>query len=93
VRSVIYNTEVFEFSDVERAKEAWLSFRQSLEAAGGSDIRIFRNVENPNQVLATMWWEKAEDCRQWAVEHSDEVMSAMGDVTKSMEPEYLWEEI
>lgn len=90
---MIYNTEVFEFSDVERAKEAYASFRESLEAAGGSDIRIFRNIEKPNQVLATMWWESADQCHQWAADHTDEVMKEMGDITKSMEPEYLWEEI
>jgi heme-degrading monooxygenase HmoA len=89
---MIFNTEVFEFSDPEKAKEAWLSFRQSLEAAGGSDIRLFRNVENPNQVMGTMWWDKAESCRRWGQEHEKEVMEALGTVTKSMEPEYLWEE-
>jgi heme-degrading monooxygenase HmoA len=92
VDAVIYNTEVFEFSDVERAKEEWLSFRESLEAAGGSDIRMFRNVDNPNQVLATMWWESAEACRRWGSEHESEAMQKLGDVTRSMEPEFLWEE-
>ena len=89
---MIYNTEVFEFSDPEKAKEAWLGFRESLEAAGGSDIRVFRNVENPNQVLATMWWDSPDSCRKWGADHTDEVMEAMGSVTESMEPEYLWEE-
>ena len=93
VMGVIFNTEVFEFSDPERAKEAWLGFRESLEAAGGSDIRLFRNVDNPNQVLATMWWDKAESCRGWAREHGDEAMKVLGEVTKSMEPEFLWEEL
>jgi heme-degrading monooxygenase HmoA len=90
--AVIYNTEVFEFSDVEQAKEKWLSFRESLEAAGGSDIRMFRNVDNPNQVLATMSWESAEACRGWGSAHEAEVMQQLGDVTRSMEPEFLWEE-
>ena len=90
---MIYNTQVFEFSDVGRAKEAWLSFRESLEAAGGSDIRVFRNVDNPNQVLATMWWTSAEACRSWGPEHETEVMSKLGDLTRSMEPELLWEEV
>jgi heme-degrading monooxygenase HmoA len=93
VGPVIYNTEVFEFSDVERAKEAFQTFRESIEGAGGSDIQIFRNIEKPNQVLATMWWESPEQCRQWGAEHTDEVMQAMGDITTNMEPEYLWEEI
>jgi heme-degrading monooxygenase HmoA len=90
---VIYNTEVFEFTDVARATEAWLAFKESLEAAGGSDIRVFRNVENPNQVLATMWWDSPESCRRWASEHEEEVMKELGGITKAMEPEYLWEEI
>jgi heme-degrading monooxygenase HmoA len=89
---MIFNTEVFEFSDPERAKEAWLGFRASLEAAGGSDIRVFRNVDKPNQVLATMWWDSADSCRRWAREHEQEAMEALGGITQSMEPEYLWEE-
>jgi heme-degrading monooxygenase HmoA len=92
VRFVIYNTEVFEFSDPEKAKEVWETFRESMEAAGGSDIHVYRNVDNPNQVLATMWWDTAEHCRAWGAEHTDEVMQAMGDITTSGEPEYLWEE-
>jgi hypothetical protein len=90
---VIYNTQVFEFSDVEKAKENWLSFRESLEAAGGSDIRVFWNVDSPNQVLATMSWESAEACRSWGSAHEAEVMQQLGDVTRSMEPEFLWEEL
>jgi heme-degrading monooxygenase HmoA len=90
---VIYNTQVFEFSDVQKAKDAWYSFRDSLEAGGGSDIHLFRNVENPNRILATMWWDSAESCRQWAKQHEDEAMQRLGDVTTSMEPEFLWEEL
>jgi heme-degrading monooxygenase HmoA len=89
---MIYNTQVFEFSNAEQAKEAWLSFRESLEAAGGSEIRVFRNVDNPNQALATMWWDSAESCRRWAQEHESEAMEKLGGATKSMEPEFLWEE-
>lgn len=89
---MIYNTEVFEFTDVDQAKEAWLTFRESLEAAGGSEIRLFRNVDSPNQVLTTMWWESAEACRRWGAEHETEAMEKLGGVTKSMEPEFLWEE-
>lgn len=89
---MIYNTQVFEFSDADRAREAWLSFRESLEASGGSQIRLFRNVDKPNQVLATMWWESAEACRRWAREHESDAMEKLGDVTTSMEEEFLWEE-
>jgi heme-degrading monooxygenase HmoA len=89
---MIYNTEVFEFSDAEKAKEAWMSFRESLEGAGGSDMHVYRNVDNPNQVLATMWWDSAESCRRWAKEHETEAMDKLGSVTRSMEPEFLWQE-
>jgi heme-degrading monooxygenase HmoA len=89
---LIYNTQVFEFSDAERAKEARLTFRESLEASGGSEIRVFRNVDKPNQVLATMWWDSAEACRRWAEEHESDAMERLGGVTNSMEPEFLWEE-
>jgi heme-degrading monooxygenase HmoA len=90
---VIYNTEVFEVSDVQRFKEAMEGFRQSWEEAGGSDIRIFRNADKPNQVFTSMWWETAEACRQWGAEHMEEVMKASEGIVTSMEPESLWEEI
>jgi heme-degrading monooxygenase HmoA len=90
---VIYNTEVFEVSDVLRFKEAMESFRQSWEEAGGSDIRIFRNVDKPNQVFTSMWWETAEACRRWGAEHYEEVMKAAEGIVSSMEPEDLWEEV
>jgi len=89
---VIYNTEVFEFSDPQGAKEAWLSFKDSLEAGGGSDVRLFRNVDNPNQVLATMWWESTEACRSWGPAHEADVMEKLGPFTRSMDPEFLWAE-
>lgn len=90
---MIYNTEVFEVSDVQRFKEAMESFRQSWEKAGGSDIRIFRNVDKPNQAFTSMWWETAEACRRWGAEHMEEVMKAAEGIVTSMEPEFLWEEI
>jgi heme-degrading monooxygenase HmoA len=69
------------------------SFRGSWEAAGGSDIRIFRNVDKPNQVFTSMWWGTAEACRRWGTEHYEEVMKAAEGIVTSMEPEFLWEEI
>jgi hypothetical protein len=48
---VFFNTEVFEVSDADAFKEAMMGFRESLEASGGSDVRVFRNVEKPNQVF------------------------------------------
>ena len=64
----------------------------SLEAGGGSDMHLFRNVDNPDQVLATMWWDTAEHCRAWAAEHGEEAFKVLGDVTKNAENEFLWEE-
>ena len=69
------------------------SFRESLEAAGGSDIRVFLNVEKPNQVFSTMWWPTVEDCHGWAAANGEEVMKASEGIVMSMEPEFLWEEI
>ena len=90
---MIYNTEVFEVLDVQRFKEAMESFRQSWEEAGGSDIRIFRNIDVPKQVFTSMWWESAEACRRWGAEHMAEVMEAAEGIVTSMDPEFLWEEI
>jgi heme-degrading monooxygenase HmoA len=90
---VIYNTEVFEVSDAAKAKDAWLTFKESLEAAGGSDVRVYRNVDNPSQILATMWWDTAEHCRAWGAEHGEEAFAALGDNIKDAQPEQLWEEV
>jgi heme-degrading monooxygenase HmoA len=90
---VIYNTEIFEVSDLEGFKKAMESFLPSYKEAGGSDLHIFRNVDNPNQVFTAMWWESAEACRKWGSEHMEEVKKAAQGIVSSMEPEYLWEEI
>ena len=90
---MIFNTQVFEVKDAQKAKEAWLTFRDSLEAGGGSDIKVFTNVDNPKQVIATMWWESAEACRKWGRDNEEEVMKAVGDVVTGSEPEALWEEV
>ena len=45
-------------------------------------MHVYRNVENPNQVLATMWWwDSAESCRHWAKDHEAEAMEKLGGVT------------
>jgi heme-degrading monooxygenase HmoA len=90
---MIYNTQVFEVTDAEKAKEAWLTFRESLEAAGGSDIRVFKNVDKPNQVIATMWWESAEVCRKWGADNEEAVGKAVGELITGSQPEDLWEEV
>jgi hypothetical protein len=92
VRAVIYNTEVFEVTDAGRFKGVLDQLRASVEAVDGSDVRVFRNVDNPNQVFLAMWWPSAETCRTWAAEHTDEFMKAAEGVVTSMEPEFLWEE-
>jgi hypothetical protein len=63
-----FNTEVFEVSDAGRFKEAMMKFQESLEGAGGSDVRVFRNVDKPNQVFTTMWWPSVKACHTWAGE-------------------------
>jgi heme-degrading monooxygenase HmoA len=90
---VYFNTEVFEVSDAERFKEVMMSFRESLEAAGGKDVRVFRNVEKPNQVFSTMWWPSVDACHGWAAAHGEEVMKASRGIVTSMDPEFLWEEL
>ena len=89
---MFFNTEVFEVSDPDRFREAILSFRESLEAAGDKDVRVFRNVAKPNQVFSTMWWPTVEACHGWAAAHGEEVMKASEGIVTSMEPEFLWEE-
>ena len=89
---MFFNTEVFEVSDADAFKEAMMGFRESLEASGGSDVRVFRNVEKPNQVFTTMWWPSVEACHQWAAENGEQVMKAAQGIVTSMEPEFLWEE-
>ena len=54
VVSVIYDTEVFEVSDAGRFKRS-LGRSGNRLASGGSDVRLYRNVDNPNQVLVAMW--------------------------------------
>jgi heme-degrading monooxygenase HmoA len=89
---VIFNTEVFEVSDPTRFKEIMLTFTESVESGGGSDVRIFRNVDNPNQVFTSMWWETAEQCRNWAANYGEDAFKKLGEATKSADPEFLWEE-
>jgi heme-degrading monooxygenase HmoA len=93
VKAVFFNTEVFEVSDVDRFKEVMMSFRESLEASGGSEVRVFRNVDKPNQVFSTMWWPSVEACHTWARENGEEVMKAAEGIVTNMEPEFLWEEL
>jgi heme-degrading monooxygenase HmoA len=90
---MIYNTETFDVSDADRFKEIVEGFRDSVEASGGSDLRFYRNVDNPNQVLATTWWSTAEACRSWAAQHGEEAFKKLGEVMTSADPEFLWDEI
>jgi heme-degrading monooxygenase HmoA len=69
-----------------------MSLRESLEAVGGKEVRVFRNVEKPNQVFSTMWWLTVEACHTWARENGKDVMKASDGIVTSMKPEFLWEE-
>ena len=89
---MIFNTQVFEFSDPERAKAVWMTFKDSYEAAGGTDVHMYRDVDNPNRVLATMSWPSAEACRQWGAENEAKFMEQAGEITTNAEREDLWQE-
>jgi hypothetical protein len=88
---LIYNTQLFEFTDAQRAKEAWLSFESRLRPVDQTSACSGTSITRTT-ALATMWWDSAEACRRWAQEHESEAMEKLGGVTKSMEPEFLWEE-
>jgi hypothetical protein len=90
---MIYNTETFEVSDVARFRDAMDSLRALLIEAGGTDIRLFRNVDEPNRVLASMWWPNAESCRAFARDHEEEFGGTVGPLIASHQPEDLWEPI
>jgi heme-degrading monooxygenase HmoA len=90
---MIYNTEIFEVSDVSEFKRALESLRGALTEAGGTEIRVYRCVDDPTKVLAAMYWPDAESCRAFARDHEAEVGSALRPSLTSHEPEELWEEI
>ena len=90
---MIYNTEIFEVADVSEFKRALDSLRSAMTKAGGTDIRLYRCIDDPNKVLAAIYWPDAESCRAFAREHQAEVESALRPSLMSHEPEELWEEI
>ena len=90
---MIYNTEIFEVSDIDEFKRALESLRGALTQAGGTELRIYRCVDDPTKVLAAMYWPDAESCRAFALDHEAEVESALRPAFAAHEPEDLWEEI
>ena len=90
---MIYNTEIFEVSDVGEFTHALERLRGPMTEAGGTDLRIYRSVDDPTKVLAAMSWPDAESCRAFAREHEGEVESILRPVLTSHQPEDLWEEI
>jgi heme-degrading monooxygenase HmoA len=90
---MIYNTEIFRVSDVGEFKRALEGLRGALTEAGGTEIRLFRCVDDPTKVLAAMCWPDAESCRAFARDHEAEVDAALRASLTSHEPEELWEEI
>jgi hypothetical protein len=92
-RPIIYNTEVFQVSDVDEFKRALESLRTALTKAGSTELRIFRSVDDPKKVLVSMYWPDAESCRAFARDRETEVESTLRPALMSHQPEDLWEEI
>jgi len=90
---MIYNTEIFEVSDIDEFKRALESLRGALTEAGGTELRIFRCVDDPTKVLAAMYWPEAESCRAFAHDREAEIESTLRPALTSHQPEDLWEEI
>jgi hypothetical protein len=90
---MVYNTAKLTASDPQALASALETFRQSMEEAGGTDIRIFRNVARPHEIFTALWWPNAEACQQYAAAHEQEFETILGPHMTGMEPEDLWEEI
>jgi hypothetical protein len=90
---VIYNTEIFEVADVDDFRRALESLRDVMTDAGGSDLRIYRSVDDPTKVLAGMFWPDAETCRAFSLDHAAEIASVLRPALTSHQPEDLWEEV
>jgi hypothetical protein len=90
---MIYNTEIFEVSDINEFRRAMERLRGALTEAGGTDLRIYRCVDDPTKVLAAMYWPDAESCRAFALDREAEVESILRPALTSHQPEDLWEEI
>src|SRR5262249_24125943 len=90
---MIYNTEIFEVSDVGEFTRALERLRGPMTEAGGTDLPIYRAVDDPTNVLAAVSRPDAGACPAFAREHEGEVKSILRPVLTSHQPEDLWEEI
>ena len=90
---MIYNTEIFEVADVDEIRRAFEGLRGALTEAGGTDLRIYRNVDDPTKVLAAMHWPDAASCRAFTLDHAAEVDAVLRPALTTHQPEDLWEEI
>ena len=90
---MVYNTAKLTASDPKALAAALETFRQSLEEAGGTDIRIYRNLDRPNEIFTALWWPSAEACHRYAAEHEKDFEAVLGPHMTGMEPEDLWEEV
>jgi hypothetical protein len=90
---MIYNTEIFEVSDFNEFKRALESLRGAMSEAGGTELRIYRCIDDPTKVLSAMYWPDAESCRAFARDYEAEVESTLRAALTSHQPEDLWEEI
>jgi hypothetical protein len=91
--TVIYNTAKLIASDPEALVAALETFRKSLEEAGGTDIRVYRNVDRPKEVLTGMLWPNIESCHKYAADHAQDFETVLGPHMTGGEPEDLWEEV
>lgn len=89
---MIFNTQVYEVIDLAKAQEFIASLIDLFAQEGGSDIRMFRNIDQPDKVIFTMWWTSAEACQSFPEKHGAE-FAPMESFVKSYEPEQLWEEV
>jgi hypothetical protein len=90
---VIYDTEIFEFTDFEKARKVFESYRGALDDLGAKDIQFLRHIDEPGKVLVAMWWPSVEACRAFNDKYGPEIMEKVGSITKSAEPDQLWEEV
>lgn len=89
---MVFNTQIYEVTDLAKAQQFMASVKELLEQEGGSDIRMFRNIDQPEQVIFTMWWTDAEACRSFPKKHEAE-FAPMEAFVRSYESEKLWEDV
>ena len=67
---MIYDTEIFEITDLAKFKNVLDSYRPAMTDMGATDVRLFANLEDPNQVFLNMLWPSVEVCRAFSDRYS-----------------------